>query len=377
MPKKAPELSALAVKRLTKAGFYAVGGVAGLGLQVSKGGARSWILRATVGSKRRDIGLGGYPDVPLADARDKARQTHLQIEQGIDPVQVKKEAKSALEAAQKKEITFEQSAKEYMASKGVEWKNAKHSQQWENTLSSYAYPVIGKLQVKDVELGHIVKILEPIWAEKTETAKRLRGRIEAVLDWATVRCYRTGDNPARWKGYLDTILPAPGKIAKKDHHRALPVDDVGKFMRDLQARDGISARALEFLVLTAARSGEVRGATWDEIDLNNAIWTIPAERMKAGKEHRVPLSARAVEILKAMPRFDGVNYCFPAPKGGQLSDMSINSRYPPYGAGRCASWLPIHFQGLGGRTHELPVRGRGNGFGAYCQKQSGSRLSPR
>lgn len=325
MPRKAPELSALAVKRLIQPGFYAVGGVAGLHLQVNDSGARSWILRATVGNKRRDIGLGGFPDVPLADAREKARQTRLQIEQGIDPVQARKEARSLLEAAQQAEISFEKSAKEYMASKGVEWKNAKHSQQWENTLATYAYPVIGKLQVKDIELSHVVKILEPIWLEKTETAKRLRGRIEAVLDWATVRGYRKGENPARWKGFLDTILPAPGKVAKRDHHKALSVDQVGQFMQDLQVRDGISARALEFLVLTAARSGEVRGATWDEIDLKKAIWTVPANRMKAGKEHRVPLSKKAVEILKNAPRFEGVDYCFPAPKGGQLSDMALTA----------------------------------------------------
>lgn len=325
MPKKAPELSALEVKRLTKAGFYAVGGVAGLHLQVNNSGARSWILRATVGGKRRDIGLGGFPDVPMADAREKARQARLQIEQGIDPVQARKEARSLLEAAQRKEITFEQSAREFMASKGVEWKNAKHSQQWENTLASYAYPIIGKLQVKDVELGHVVKILEPIWTEKTETAKRLRGRVESVLDWSTVRGYRTGENPARWKGYLDTILPAPSKVAKRDHHKALPVDEMGKFIQDLQVREGVSARALEFLVLTAARSGEVRGAKWDEIDLKNAVWIIPAERMKAGKEHRVPLSKKAMDILKGLPRFEGTDFCFSAPKGGQLSDMALTA----------------------------------------------------
>lgn len=325
MPRKAPELAAVAVKRLTKPGLYAVGGVAGLHLQVRGVDARSWILRATVGGKRRDIGLGGFPDVPLADAREKARHTRAQIEQGIDPVNVKREARSALEAAQKKEITFEQSAREYIAAKQGEWKNAKHSQQWGNTLESYAYPIIGKMQVKDVELSHIIKILEPIWSDKTETAKRLRGRVEAVLDWAKVRGYRNGENPARWKGFLDTILPAPGKIAKKDHHKALPVDKVGQFMQDLALRDGMSARALEFLVLTAARSGEVRGATWDEIDLKNGVWIIPAQRMKAGKEHRIPLSKKAVSILESLPRFKGVNVCFATARGGQLSDMALTA----------------------------------------------------
>lgn len=325
MPRKAQELSALAIKRLEKRGHHAVGGVAGLLLQITRSGSKSWILRATVGQKRRDIGLGGYPDVTLAEAREKARQARLQIEQGVDPVQARQEVRSQLEAAQQSDITFEKSAREYMASKSKEWRNAKHSQQWENTLRAYAYPTIGKLLVKDIELSHIVKILEPIWLDKTETAKRLRGRIESVLDWAMVRGYRKDENPARWKGFLETILPAPSKISKRKHHKALPVEGVGEFMEALRVRDGVSARALEFLVLTAARSGEVRGATWDEMDLKRGVWTIPASRMKAGKEHRVPLSKMALEILKNVPRFEGVNYCFPAPKGGQLSDMALTS----------------------------------------------------
>ncbi len=325
MPKKAKELSPIEVKRITEKGLYAVGGVAGLHLQVNERGARSWIIRASIGSKRRDIGLGGFPDVSLASAREKAKQIRAQIEQGIDPVQTRKEARSLLLAAHAAEITFEQSAKEFLTAKGTEWKNAKHSQQWKNTLETYVHTVIVILQINDLEVSHIVKILEPIWTTKTETATRVRGRIESILDWATVRNYRKGENPARWKGYLDKVLASPGKIAKTEHYQALPVKEVGKFMKALRSRDGISTFALEFLILTAARSGEVRGATWAEIDLKAKVWTIPASRMKAGKEHRVPLSPRAIKILKELPRFKDVGFVFPAPRGGKLSDMSLTA----------------------------------------------------
>lgn len=325
MPKKAKELSAVAIKRMNKKGFYAVGGVAGLHLKVNDAGAQSWILRVSVGGKRRDIGLGGFPDVSLAEAREKAKQFRNDIAQGIDPIHVKKQRRSSLLAARAAEITFEQSAKEFLSSKGIEWKNAKHAQQWTNTLETYVYPVIGRLQVKDVDLSHIVKILEPIWKTKTETAKRLRGRIENILDWASVRKYRSIENPARWKGYLDKVLPSPGKITKVEHHAALPVDEVGRFMQRLRKREGISSRALEFLVLTVARSGEVRGAEWPEFDMEAGVWTIPAHRMKAGKEHRVPLSSRAIALLKELPRFEDEKTVFLSPRGGILSDMALTA----------------------------------------------------
>jgi integrase len=189
----------------------------------------------------------------------------------------------------------------------------------------YANPVIGALPVDAVELAHIVNILNPIWETKTETASRLRQRLEQILAWATVRGYRSGDNPARWRGHLDAVLPKPGKVSKVTHHRALPVDATPGFVTDLRKRDGIAARALEFLILTATRSGEVRGATWDEIDLQAKTWTIPAARMKASKEHRVPLSERAIEILEAAPRFAGCASVFPSARGGKLSDMALTS----------------------------------------------------
>ena len=204
-------------------------------------------------------------------------------------------------------------------------KSAKHGQQWTNTLEAYAFPVVGKMACADIALPHVLKILEPIWMTKTETATRLRGRIESVLDWATVRGFRKGENPARWKGHLDKILPAPGKVAKVEHHDAVALDDLGAFLHDLRQRDGIAARALEFLILTAARSGEVLGAIWAEIDISARVWTIPPERMKASKEHRVPLSDTAVRLLESLPRFAGNDLVFPSPRGLVLSDMTLTA----------------------------------------------------
>jgi len=324
MPKRARELSAIEVKRLSsKPGFYAAGGVAGLHLTVT--GAASWILRVTVGVKRRDIGLGAYPEISLAAARDKAREQREQIRQGIDPVEDRKAVRARLVASQGNAVTFNEAAKRFMASKSKEFSNAKHAAQWESTLLTYASPVVGKMLVADIGLAHIIRILEPEWLTKTETMKRLRGRIENVLAWATVHGYRKGDNPARWQGNLDTVLPKPGKVATVKHHRALPWKDLPAFMPQLHQRTGMAARALEFLILTATRSGEVRGATWSEIDLQEKIWIIPAERMKMDREHRVPLSDAALSLLADLPRFEGSDYVFPAVRGGVLSDMTISA----------------------------------------------------
>lgn len=322
MARKAKELSALEVSRLLAPGMHAVGGVAGLYLQV-KPPARTWVLRATIGEKRRDMGLGGFPDVPLALAREKARDARLKIEQGIDPIVARQEARSALRATAAAARTFTQCATGYMDAKSAEWRNPKHRQQWANTLEQYAYPVIGSMLVRDVQLAHILKILEPIWKTKTETASRLRGRIESVLDWATVRGFRAGDNPARWRGHLDKLLPAPTKVSKVEHHEAMDVDAVPAFLSALRRKNGLGARALELLILTAGRSGEVRGARWPEFDLAKAEWLIPGERMKGGKPHRVPLSAAAVKLLKALPRVDGTDLLFPSQKNTPLSDMTL------------------------------------------------------
>lgn len=325
MPKIARERSAIEVKRLKKPGFYAVGVVAGLHLNVKPTGGRSWILRTTVGTLRRDIGLGPYPEVPLAMAIDKARSAKEQIRLGVDPVEARKGAAARLRAIQGNAVTFDQCVERFMRTKSAELSNKKHAAQWLSTLKMYASPIIGHMLVADIELHHIMRILEPHWLTKTETMKRLRGRIENVLAWATVHGYRSGDNPARWTGNLDTVLAKPGKVAKVTHHRALPWRDVPAFMAELRDHAGLGARALEFAILTAARSGEVRGATWDEIDVDEKVWVIPAERMKMGKEHRVPLADDALALLAALPRFEGSTFVFTAARGGPLSDMAISA----------------------------------------------------
>ncbi|MBI5780742.1 MAG: integrase arm-type DNA-binding domain-containing protein [Rhodocyclales bacterium] len=329
MPKKLKELSALAVSRLKTDGRHAVGGVDGLHLRIA-GASRSWVLRVAIGTRRRDIGLGSYPEVSLAEAREKARAMRQKIREGIDPIEERKAAKAraALEAAKNK--TFEECANAYIEANRAGWKNAKHRQQWHNTLATYAFPLIGHLPVASIDTGLVLSVLQQpvgegktLWLDKTETAVRLRTRIEAVLDWATVRGYRSGDNPARWKGHLEHELPSKNKIKQVKHHPALPYAEIGAFMAELRQREGMAARALEFVILTATRSGEVRGATWNEIDLDARLWVIPASRMKAAKEHRVPLADEAVKLLQSLPRIEGNPYVFPAPRAGKLSDMAL------------------------------------------------------
>lgn len=326
MPKKVEELSAAEVRRLTAPGLHAVGGVAGLLLQVGKtAGARSWILRTKVGSKRRDIGLGGFPDVSLAQAREKARIVKDQILKGLDPVAERKAAKHALKAAQAMIISFADAATQCHAARVQEFRNAKHARDWISSLERYAFPTLGDMAVDTVDVPHVLEVLKPIWAEKTETATRVRQRIEAVLSWATVSKYRTGDNPARWEDNLKELLPKPSKVAKKANFSAIPYKDLPAFMDKLSKVSGMGARALEFAIMTAARSGEVRLATWDEIDLERRIWTIPASRMKGKKAHRVPLCDAAVDLLNAIPRIDDSPLIFPSQRGGPISDMTISA----------------------------------------------------
>ena len=322
MPRKAKELSDAALKaKAKKPGFHAVGGVAGLLLQVTPTGARSWVLRAMVNDRRRAIGLGSWEHVSLAEARKRAREARAEIDAGLDPIEERKRRR-AENAATLPLLTFDQAAAELIAARLPEWKNAKHADQWRNTLTTYASPVIGRMDVAAVELQHIEAILRPIWATKTETASRVRMRIEAVLDWATVGGQRTGDNPARWKGVLSQRLAKPGKVKKKRNQPALPYTDMHRFMVTLRRRHG-AARALEFAILTATRSNEVRGARWAEIDLQACTWTIPADRMKAGREHVIPLSARALEILQTQERMAGTDLVFPALRGRELSDATL------------------------------------------------------
>jgi integrase len=326
MPRKARELSPLEVSRLVKPGRWSVGGVDGLALQVTSTGARSWVLRLSPGSgRRREMGLGGFPSVTLAQARDKARRQRALAQDGIDPIAAREASRSAVLAEQQAQKAFSEVAAQYIAQHEKAWKNAKHQAQWVATLRTYAEPVIGKLLVRDIRATHVIDVLEPIWTTKTETATRVRSRIELVLDYAAARGYREGLNPARWKGNLDAALPNASKVAPVRHHSAVPVKEVAAFMKRLRSQAGTAARALEFAVLTAARSGEVRGATWSEIDLKAALWTIPAARMKSGREHRVPLSKPAMSLLLSLPGDRRPeDHMFPGMRG-PLSDMSLTA----------------------------------------------------
>jgi len=269
----------------------------GLYLQVMSKTNRSWLLRYERGGKEHWLGLGALHTFDLDDARERARQARKLLADGIDPLEVKRAERATKALKEDRSMTFKEAAQQYFKGHERSWRNAKHRAQFLSTLEAYAYPKIGALPVAEITTPLVLKAIEPIWQEKTETASRVRGRIERVLDWATVRGYRAGDNPARWRGHLDQVLPGRGKIAKVRNHPRLPYGDLPSFMTELAVRVGIAARALEFSILTAARTGEVTGARWTEIDLDNATWNIPQERMKAAREHRVPLSGRAVAIL--------------------------------------------------------------------------------
>lgn len=313
----ANKLSAALVRNAKKPGKYHDGGGTGLYLRVERNGSRFWIQRITIRGKRRELGLGSPPVVTLAMAREQAIDNKRLVRAGTDPLAEKRKAREAL--------TFAQAMEKYLAVKLTEFRNEKHRKQWRATLDNYAAPVIGARLVEDIETQDILRVLEPIWTEKTETASRLRGRIEAVLSWATVAGHRKGDNPARWKGNLSEMLAKPGKIAKSGNFPALALADAPRWWSNLGRRDGMAARALQFVCLTAARSGEVRGMTWEEVDLEAGLWTVPAARMKAGREHREPLSDGALAILEGLPRLASSPYVFFAPQGGMLSDMSLSA----------------------------------------------------
>lgn len=341
MPKIAKPLSDLQVRRITRVGWHAVGGVAGLLLQVrnpSKKGAqmpRSWILRVKVGDQRQPIGLGPYPQVSLATARDQAAKLVMEAKQGVNLKAKKRSQRSSLLSAAAKNKTFKECAEAYMDAHSSDYTNDKHRKQWPATLLTYAYPIIGNMLVSDIVMRDIRNVLEQetvidlktkgkLWYVKTETAKRLLGRIKTVLDYATVNDYRSGTNPAQWTGYLSTQLPSPKKLQKKEHHPAVPYQQIGDFMSKLRSNSSLSAKALEFLILTAVRSGSVRQAEWTEIDLDKALWIIPAEHTKARQEHRVPLQQQAIKLLKSLPKLAGSNLIFPSQKGTPLSDMAFS-----------------------------------------------------
>lgn len=324
---KASKLTHLQVSKLKEPGLYGDG--AGLWLKVTEQGSKSWIFRFTRAGRERWMGLGSFPDVSIVEARDTAAEYRKKIRNGIDPLQEKQDQAAALQSSQAKAVTFDWCAEQYIDAHKTGWKNAKHIDQWRNTITTYASPIVGALTVDKIDTAHVMKVLEPIWNTKSETASRLRGRIESVLDWATVRKYRSGDNPARWKAHLDNLLPARSKLARVKHHAALPWVDMGEFMFALRQQNGICARALEFAILTAARSGEVRGMTWAEVNLKSRMWIIPAQRMKAGNEHRAPLTEQALQVLRKVK--DGTmsadsDFVFPGQKTARpLSDMSLTA----------------------------------------------------
>jgi len=335
MPRKVSRaLTSLSVKN-AKPGRHADGD--GLYLLVKDTGARSWVFRYMLDGKARDLGLSRCPeaiamlkrtsgeDLTLAQARDVAAIYRLKVKARIDPLEERAEAARQAAAVAQAEraasVTFKSAADAFLAGKEGSWRNAKHRQQWHNTLAAYVHPVIGDMAVGVIDTPQVLAVIEPLWHTKAETANRVRGRIEAILDAARVRGYRTGDNPARWRGHLAQLLP-PRTQLSRGHHAALPYTAVSDFMSKLRLREGMAPIALEFTILTAARTNDVLGATWSEIDLQKAVWTVPADRMKAAKEHRVPLSEEAVTLLL---RIKGLSdhWVFPGPRGGKMSGMSM------------------------------------------------------
>lgn len=305
-------LSARAVATLTKVGRHADGN--GLYLSISANGGRRWVYLYRNGGKLKEKGLGSARAVTLAEARVKADTVRKQLQSGLDPIQEGRKVAGVM--------TFSECATAFIASNKTAWRNAKHRQQWSNTIDSYANPIIGKMAVNAVAVGDVLKVIEPIWSEKTETASRVRGRMESVLDWAAARGYRSSENPARWRGHLDKLLPAPRKVTKVTHHPALPFEEIPQFVVALRKRKGNGALALEFTILTAARTGETIGARWNEIDIPKRIWTVPAGRMKAEVEHMVPLAARAMEILRSLPHDS--EFVFPSENPeSPLSNMAL------------------------------------------------------
>ena len=302
------KLSARKVANIKRSGRYGDGG--GLWLQVAQTGTKSWLLRYMLDGKARAMGLGPLHAISLAEARDRARQARQLLADGIDPIADKHEKRAAARLDASREVSFKRCAEQYMAAHEAAWKNRVHRRQWRNSLTSYAYPFLGGLPVASIDTSLILRTLEPLWTTKTETAVRLRLRVEKVLDWAKARGFRQGENPARWRGHLDHLLAAPKKLKKARHHPALPYDQMPAFMGELRERKGLTVNALEILALTATRSNEVMGARWSEIDLKAKVWTVPAERMKSGRQHRIPLSSRALEIFKALPRQDGNDFVF-------------------------------------------------------------------
>jgi integrase len=322
MTKKRKKKNVKQVDSLKTPGYHCIGD--GLYLQVRNESSRSWIYRYQLANERRDMGLGSADVVTLSEARDVAHEARKLAKAGKDPIQAREDARAAQRLLDARSITFKDAAQQFINSRLETWKNAKHKYQWNQSLETFAYPIFGNLPVGTIDTALVTNALQPIWLTKAETATRLRTRIEKVLDWAKVSGYRDGENPARWRGHLDKVLPANPKSKRVKHLAALPFREIGAFMQALKEEDGNAARALEFTILTAARTGEVLGAQWSEIDLANKLWVVPAERMKAGKAHRVPLSPAALDVLKKMDKVRDGPFIFPGARSGKpLSNMSM------------------------------------------------------
>ena len=316
------KLTALGVTQAKKRGYYSDGG--GLFLQVGATGSKSWVFRFREAGRLHEMGLGPTHTVTLAEARQKALESRKLRLEGHDPIAERRTRRTVAKLEAAKAITFRECADAYIAAHKAGWRNAKHAAQWSSTLATYAHSKIGDLPVQAIDVGLVMAVVEPIWSAKPETASRLRGRIESVLDWASARGYRTGDNPARWRGHLDNLLPPRSKVKTVEHHPALPYRQIADFMAEIRQVDGVAARALEFTILTAARTAEVTGAKWDEFSIADAIWTVPAERMKAGREHRVPLSKSALAVLEKMEQIRLSDFVFPGGKPTRpISNMAM------------------------------------------------------
>lgn len=316
-------LSAVQVAKLKVAGYYADGG--NLYLQVAPSGSKSWIFMYTLDGKSREMGIGSVATFSLAEARERAAENRKLLTDGKDPIAVKREREVARRMAEANLITFDQAAAQYIEAHESGWKNAKHIEQWRTTLKIYASPVMGDMPVSLIDTAMVLRILKPIWNNKTETATRIRGRIEKVLDWAKVQGYRSGENPAAWRGHLDKLLPPPKKVADVEHHAALPWKEIGAFMVQLRQAPGLAALLVELIILTATRTSEALLARWSEFDEKERVWTIPAERMKAKKEHTVPLSDAVLSLLKRIQAetVDAESeYLFPGRKEGAMSNMA-------------------------------------------------------
>ncbi|MEL0436541.1 tyrosine-type recombinase/integrase [Phycobacter sp. K97] len=310
-------LTATFVRNIKAPGVYSDKNGTGLRLRVKPDGRKHWLQRFTLYGKVREAGLGSYPIVTLAMAREQALENRRAVRDGVDPISEKQKNRAVL--------TFADAVEEYLKIRMTEFRNEKHKKQWRATLDTYAVPIVGSIYVRDLTREDVIRVLEPIWKDKTETATRLRQRIEAVISWAIVSGHRETTNPAVWKGNLSEVLPNPSRVKQQKNHPAVQVTEAADFWKELSKREGMGATALRFLTLTASRSGEVRGMTWDEVDFEKRLWIIPKERMKARREHRAALSDAAMDLLLSMPKLEGCDFVFFSSKGGQLSDMSLSA----------------------------------------------------